>query len=119
MGIRWWPLNYSITIVIPPTPIFKVIIKLTIAQIFYNFNINTGFSELPKAVFFNNENISEEICFSFRVDKQGISEQVVVEYKDKLYDFMDYFTNTKVYATTSEMMDEKQRVVKKANIKNI
>jgi len=77
----------------------------------YHFNINTGFSELPKAVFFNKEGVSEDICFSFSVDKQKVGDQVVVEYKNRVYDFMDYFSPTKVYATTSELMDERQRVV--------
>lgn len=77
----------------------------------YTFNINTGFTELPKAVFFNKEEVSEDICFSMSVDKKGMSDQVVVEYKDKVYDFMNYFSATKVYASTSELMDERQRVV--------
>ena len=79
--------------------------------VMYSFNINTGFSELPKEVFFNKEQVSEDICFSFSVDKKGMSDQVVVEYKEKVYDFMNYLTGTKVYVSTAELMDEKQRQV--------
>ncbi len=77
----------------------------------YHFDPNTGFNEIQQAVYFNKENVSQDICFSLAVDKQRISDQVVVEYKDKVYDFTTYFEPTKVYASTSEMMDAKQKII--------
>ena len=77
----------------------------------YHFDPNTGFNEIQKAVYFNKENVAQDICFSFAVDKQGVGDQVVVEYKDRVYDFTTYFGTTKAYASTSEMMDAKQKTI--------
>ena len=77
----------------------------------YAFNVNTGLQVIPDDVFFNSENVSEEICFSFSIDKKGVSDQVIVEYKDFVYDFTSHLSPTKKYASSSELIDEKQRVI--------
>ena len=74
----------------------------------YRYDVNYGLISLQNKVFFNSENTQEEICFSLSVDKNGVSEQLIVEYKDKFYDFSPYFTNTKVYLSASDISDVRE-----------
>jgi prepilin-type N-terminal cleavage/methylation domain-containing protein len=77
----------------------------------YTFNINTALQNLPDAIYFNSEGTSEDICFSFSIDKKGVSTQVIVEYKDYVYDFTSYLAKTKKYTSTSDFIDAKQKVI--------
>ena len=77
----------------------------------YFFNVNTGLQTKADSIFFNTEDTSENICFSFSVDKKGVSDQVIVEYKDNVYDFTSHLSPTKKYASTQELIDEKQQVI--------
>ena len=77
----------------------------------YFFNVNTGLQTKADSVFFNHEGISENICFSFSVDKKGVSDQVIVEYKDNVYDFTSHLNPTKKYTSTQELIDEKQNII--------
>lgn len=77
----------------------------------YLFNVNTGLQSKADSVFFNSEDVSENICFSFSVDKKGVSDQVIVEYKDDVYDFTSHLSPTKKYASTQELIDEKQKII--------
>lgn len=77
----------------------------------YSFNINTGLQLVRESIYFNSEDVSENVCFSFSVDKKGVSDQVIVEYKNSVYDFTTHLNPTKKYASTSEVIDEKQRVI--------
>lgn len=77
----------------------------------YTYNVNTGLQEVAKSVFFNSENVSEDVCFSMRLDKKGVSSQVVVEYKKNFYDFTTYLIPTKKYASTQDFIDAKQKEI--------
>lgn len=77
----------------------------------YLFNVNTGLQIKEDSIFFNHENVSEDICFSFSVDKKGVSDQVIVEYKNFVYDFTSHLSPTKKYASTQELIDEKQKII--------
>ena len=80
----------------------------------YKYDSNFGLVDLKNKVFFNSEGQDEEICFSLSVDKNGVSEQVIVEYKEKFYDFSPYFTNTQVYSSASELIDIKEYLAQEA-----
>ena len=73
----------------------------------YRYDFNLGFQEQGKKVYFNNENIEENICFSFSVDNKGVSEQVAVQFKDKVYDYTTYLSPTPVYGSLKELVDAK------------
>ncbi len=76
----------------------------------YRYDFNYGLVDLQNKVFFNSEGVDEQICFSISVDKNGVSEQVVVEYKDKFYDFSPYFTDTKVYSSASKLREYREEL---------
>jgi prepilin-type N-terminal cleavage/methylation domain-containing protein len=77
----------------------------------YRYDKNYGLTQLKNGVFFNSEGVDEEICFSLSVDKNGVSEQVIAEYKDKFYDFSSYFLNTQVYTSASELNEVKEHMI--------
>lgn len=79
----------------------------------YRYDPSYGLVEKQERVFFNSEGVDERICFSLGVDKNGVSDQVIVEYKDKYYDFSPYFNTTKVYDSASELRSRKEDLYSK------
>jgi prepilin-type N-terminal cleavage/methylation domain-containing protein len=80
----------------------------------YKYDINYGLESLKNKIFFNSEGVDEQICFSLSVDKNGVSDQVIVEYKDKFYDFSPYFSDTKVYSSASELRNYRENLRQEA-----
>jgi len=74
----------------------------------YRYDFYQGMQESEKEIYFNTEDIEEEVCFSYTVDKKGIGEQVFVEYNKKIYDFSTYFEQTPVYDSLSEVIEAKE-----------
>lgn len=74
----------------------------------YRYDQSFGLVRLKNRVVFNQEGIDEEVCFSLSVDRNGVSDQVIVEYKDRFYDFTPYFENTQVYRSGSELTQIKE-----------
>ncbi|QOP41723.1 prepilin-type N-terminal cleavage/methylation domain-containing protein [Sulfurimonas marina] len=50
-------------------------------------------------------------CFEFEVARDGISDQYIVAFKDKVYDYSEYFKGVKVYDTLQECVDEKEQLI--------
>ncbi len=69
----------------------------------YQYDFHLGFQEQAKQIFFTEDNIEKSVCFSLSVDKQGVSEQVIVKFKDKIYDYTPYLTPTPVYNSLKEL----------------
>jgi len=82
----------------------------------YRFDTNLGLMEIKKEIFFNSQDNEEEICFSYEIDKKGIGNQVLVEYKGYVYDFTQHFTNTVRYPSlgdaTAAKEDQLQKVLR-------
>jgi len=76
----------------------------------YRYEFSYGYVEKEQAVFFNSEDVQEDVCFSFAVDKNGVGEQVLVEFREKVYDFSNYFQKPKVYASVEEASDAKEEL---------
>ena len=68
----------------------------------YKYNFLEGMRRAQKAVYFNEENLQQDLCFSFNVDKNGISEQLFVRYDEKVYDYTSYLTKTQRYDSLEE-----------------
>lgn len=74
----------------------------------YTYDFLQGAKSREEPVYFNKENVQEKVCFSLSVDKNLISDQVMIVYKDKAYDFTTYFRQTPVYDSIEELVDVKQ-----------
>lgn len=49
-------------------------------------------------------------CFAFEVAKDGVSDQYIVSYKDKVYDFSEYFEGVKLYDTLDDVVRYKEKL---------
>ncbi len=79
----------------------------------YRYDFLQGAVEKQEEVFFNEEGIQERVCFSFEVDKNLISDQVMVVYKEKAYDFTTYLTRTQQYDSLEDLVEKKQNEAQK------
>jgi prepilin-type N-terminal cleavage/methylation domain-containing protein len=79
----------------------------------YTYDFSYGAQLKRKDIFFNEEGVDEEICFSYEINKEGVGEQVLVKFKEKVYDFSAYFTAVPSYATLSEATQIRENLVRK------
>lgn len=79
----------------------------------YRYDFLQGAIREKEAVFFNEEDVQESVCFSFGIDKNLVADQVIVVYKNKAYDYSSYFTQTPVYDYLEEAIDARQDLAQK------
>lgn len=77
----------------------------------YRYDFKLGMSEIKKKVYFNTQDIEEDVCFSYRVEKKWIGEQVLVKYKERVYDFSSYQGLTPVYDSLQEVKEAKEKLI--------
>ena len=74
----------------------------------YRYEFYTGIHEKSQEVYFTTEDVEEDICFSYSIDKKGIGNQVIVEFKNKVYDFSTYLSSTPIYNSLDEAQEAKE-----------
>ena len=74
----------------------------------YRHDFYQGMEVITQEVYFNSEDVEEDVCFSYTVDVKGIGDQVFVEFNKKVYDFSNYFGETPVYDSLSEVVEAKE-----------
>jgi len=79
----------------------------------YRYDFLQGVVKKQDAVYFNEENVQESVCFSFNMYKNNISEQLIVSYKEKAYDYTTYFEKTPVYDSLEELVESKETLSQK------
>lgn len=77
----------------------------------YRYEFLQGVHEQSHELYFNQEDIEEDVCFSYSIDKQGVGEQVLVEYKNAVYDFSPFFTSTIKYTSLQEAIDAREKLI--------
>jgi len=77
----------------------------------YRYDYASGLVNVTQKVYFNTEDVEEDVCFSYEINKNGVGDQVILEYKKKIYDYSSYFTDTPVYTSTQEYIDFKENIV--------
>lgn len=78
----------------------------------YRYDFLYGYTEIEQEVYFNSEDIEEDVCFSYEVDKTGVGSQVLVEFKDIFYDYTPYFTRTKGYNSMGEAQEAREDLMR-------
>ena len=68
----------------------------------YRYDFSYGMIEVEK---------QNDICFSYGVDKKGVGQQVIVEYKKQFYDFSTYLSPVSVYSSLQEATDAKENLI--------
>jgi len=66
----------------------------------YRYDFFSGAIALPK----------HKSCFSFSVNKDGVSDQIIVLYKGRAYDYTNYFKKTKVYHSLADAVAAKVKL---------
>jgi len=74
----------------------------------YRYDFLQGAIETQNAVYFNKEDVQENVCFSFNVYKNRVADQVIVAFKDKVYDYEPYFEKTGVYDSIEDVVQKKE-----------
>ncbi len=77
----------------------------------YRYDFYTGIDEQSREVYFNSEDVEKDVCFSYSVDKKGVGKQLIVKFKEKVYDFSTYLNPTPVYSSLEELVDAKESLV--------
>ena len=77
----------------------------------YTYDFSYGTQLKQKDIYFNEEDVEEEVCFSYEVDAKGVGEQVYVKFQESVYDFSTYFTPTPKYTSLDEALDAKEELV--------
>lgn len=77
----------------------------------YRYDYLLGSQERMKEVYFNEEDVQEDVCFSYTIDKQGVGDQVLVEFKEEVYDFSTYITDTQKYSSMEECLSAKAQLI--------
>ena len=74
----------------------------------YRYDFSQGMLEVEPKVFFNTENIEETVCFSYEISRSGVGDQVIIEYKDKVYDYTSYLQEPMSYSSLSDISEMKE-----------
>ena len=77
----------------------------------YRYEYLQGVQETMKEVYFNEDDVQEDVCFSYSVNSRGVGDQVLVEFKTKIYDFTNYFEATKKYESMEEAINDKEKLI--------
>ncbi len=77
----------------------------------YRYDTLYGYSEAQKNVYFNVDDVEEDVCFSYEITKDGVGDQVLVEFKNKYYDFSTYFSEVIAYSSIQNALEAKENLV--------
>jgi prepilin-type N-terminal cleavage/methylation domain-containing protein len=69
----------------------------------YRYDFSYGMVELEK---------DNDTCFSYTLNKDGVGEQIFVEFKDKVYDFSSYLGKTPVYDSVADALEAKESLIR-------
>ena len=81
----------------------------------YRYEFLSGTMEVMRDVYFNEEDVQEDVCFSYSINKQGVGGQVLVEFKENVYDFTTFMSPTKVYLSMEDAIQSKEELIQEVN----
>jgi hypothetical protein len=76
----------------------------------YRYEFLYGYRIEEKKLYINNQNVEQDICFSYKIDKNMVGNQILVEYKNKFYDFTPYFSGAIIYDSISAASEAKENL---------
>ena len=77
----------------------------------YRYDYRLGPQEIMEKVYFNEEDVQESVCFSYKVDKQGVGDQVLVKFHKSVYDYTHYILPTQKYSSLENAVTVKEKLV--------
>jgi hypothetical protein len=79
----------------------------------YTYDYLRGMTQKKLDVFFDKDDVQKDVCFSFGVTPQGISDQILVVFKEKTYDYTNYFSDVDIYNSMQDAIDAKEQLIEK------
>ena len=76
----------------------------------YRYEYNSGVQEIEKEIYFNEEGSEESVCFSYTVDTKGIGEQVMIKFKERVYDYTSYLVVPPTFETIEDAVEAKENL---------
>ena len=83
------------------------------SPLIYRYDPTLGVQQTDPDPFFDENGVEKEVCFSYRVYKDGIGDQLFVEYHRKVYDFSDYFEDARLYDSIEDLANKKEELLQK------
>lgn len=80
---------------------------------FYSFDPLLGTRELAFSSLFDKDGREEEVCFRYSIYPDGVSDEMMLEYKDRVYDQPSYFGKSVMYYSIEEAIEEKRELLDK------
>jgi len=77
----------------------------------YKYDFDNGYIKIENDTFFNKKNVEQDVCFSYSLNKNRVGEQVLVEYKNRFYDFSDDLKGIKIYNSLEEATKAKEKLI--------
>ena len=77
----------------------------------YNYQFSSGFQEIEKEIYFNKEDIEESVCFSYDINREGIGTQVIIKFREKVYDYTSNTLIAPTYKTLDEVIEQKENLM--------
>ncbi len=79
----------------------------------YRYDSMFGMEQIEPDPFFDENGVQKDVCFSYRIYKDGIGDQIIVEYKKKVYDYSDYFEDVGIYDSIDAAVRYKKSLLEK------
>ncbi|MFA5233632.1 MAG: type II secretion system protein [Sulfurimonas sp.] len=80
----------------------------------YRYDPLLGVVEYQQELYFDNNGVEQRVCFSYKMGRDRIGEQIVVKFKDKVYDFSLHTDNVMLYNSLGEFIESKEKLYNKA-----
>lgn len=80
----------------------------------YRYDPLLGVVEYQQELYFDSNDVEQRVCFSYAMGIDKIGEQIVVKFKDKVYDFSDYTDDVMLYNSLLEFLEAKENLYNKA-----
>jgi len=73
--------------------------------VLYRYEFNYGYTQKEMDVVFDKNDVEQDVCFSYEINKEGVGDQVLVEYKKHFYDYSPYLQDVAVYSSLSDAQE--------------
>lgn len=79
----------------------------------YRYDPLIGVVAYQQELYFDGNNVEQRVCFSYAMDRDKIGEQIVVKFKDKVYDFSLYTDEVMLYNSLEEFIGFREKLYSK------
>lgn len=79
----------------------------------YRYDPLLGVVEYQQELYFDRNDVEQRVCFSYAMGRDRIGEQILVKFKEKVYDFSAYSNEVMLYNSLEEFIESKEKLYNK------